>query len=72
MESASEQPASGSGSSTVLLRAQDRRRLGHEVDAAEGDHLLGRGGRLLREAERVADEVGDVLDLGAAGSCGRG
>ena len=43
---------------------QDLGRLGHEVDAAEGDHvgfhLLGG----LRELERVADEVGEVLDLG--------
>ena len=43
---------------------QDLRRLGHEVDAAEGDHvgfhLLGG----LRELERVADEIGEVLDLG--------
>jgi hypothetical protein len=32
-----------------LLRAEDRRRLGHEVDAAEDDRLrIGRG-RLARE-----------------------
>ncbi len=44
-------------------RVQDLRGLRHEVDAAEHDHvaldLLGD----LREGERVADEVGQVLDL---------
>jgi hypothetical protein len=34
------------------------------VDAAEGDHLGVGLGRLAREAERVAEVVGDVLDLG--------
>ena len=33
------------------------------MDAAEGDHLGVGGGRLAREAERVAHVVGDVLDL---------
>jgi hypothetical protein len=33
------------------------------VDAAEGDRVGARGGRLTREAERIADVVGDVLDL---------
>ena len=47
-----------------LLRRQHRGRLGHEVHAAEGDHLgVGLRG-LLREPERVADEVGHVLHLG--------
>jgi hypothetical protein len=52
------------GQQDGLVRAEDRRRLGHEVDAAEGDHLFRRGGGLLREPERVADEVGHLLDLG--------
>ena len=48
----------------ALVRAQDRRGLGHEVHAAEGDdRAVGLGG-LLGEAERVADVVGHVLDLG--------
>ena len=52
------------GEEDRLLRAEDRRRLGHEVDAAEDDRLgVGRG-RLAREAERVADVVRDVLHLG--------
>ena len=52
------------GDQDRLLGREDRGGLGHEVDAAEGDHVgVGRGG-LAREAERVADEVGDVLDLG--------
>ena len=47
-----------------LLGREHRRRLGHEVHAAERDHVgVGRR-RLLREAERVADEVGHVLHLG--------
>ena len=33
------------------------------MDAAEDDHLGLGGGRLARQPERVADEVGDVLDL---------
>ena len=37
---------------------------GHEMDAAEDDHIgLGFGG-LLGEAERIADEIGDVLNFG--------
>ena len=50
--------------STVLSGDEDRRRLGHEVDAAEDDRLrVGRGG-LAGEPERVADVVGHVLHLG--------
>ena len=64
IESDSEQPASRSGIRTFLSGRQDRSRLGHEVDAAEDDHVGVGGGRLAREPERVADEVGDVLDLG--------
>ena len=64
IESASEQPASGSGSSTVLS--------GERIEAVSAmkwtpqkaiTSALG-ARRLLREAERVADEVRDVLDLG--------
>ena len=48
-----------------LLGAQDRGRLGHEVHAAEDDRRSPSAARgLPREAERVADVVGDVLDLG--------
>ena len=47
-----------------LFGRQDFRRLGHEADAAEGDHLgVGRGG-LARQIEAVADEIGEVLDFG--------
>ena len=64
IDAASEQPASRSGISTVFSGREDRRRLGHEVDAAEDDRLgVGRR-RLAREAERVADVVGHVLHLG--------
>ena len=46
-----------------LFGRQDLRRLGHEADAAEGDHLgVGRR-RLARQIEAVADEIGEVLDL---------
>jgi hypothetical protein len=46
------------------IGVQDLRSLGHEVDAAERDHVAVdlRGG--LGERERVAHEVGEVLDLG--------
>jgi hypothetical protein len=43
---------------------EDRRRLGHEVHAAERDHVLGGRSGLDRQAERVADVMGHVLDLG--------
>ena len=47
-----------------LVVAEDLGRLGHEVDAAEHDRRrLGCGGD-AGQAERVADVVGDVLDLG--------
>jgi hypothetical protein len=59
---ASEQPASRSGRTTVL-GVEDLRRLGHEVDAREADDVGLRLRRGLRELQRVADEVGDVLDL---------
>ena len=47
-----------------LLRRQNRRRLGHEVHAAEDDDVGVGLRRLAGQAERVADEIGDVLDLG--------
>ena len=34
------------GQQDGLLRGEDRSRLGHEVDAAEGDHVAAGGGRL--------------------------
>src|SRR5207302_10717594 len=53
------------GEEDRLLRAEDRRRLRHEVHAAEDDgRRVGRRG-LAREAERVADVIRDVLHLGA-------
>ena len=64
IESASEQPASRSGSSTVLS--------GHRIEAVSAmkwtpqktiTSASGVGG-LAGEAERVAHVVGDVLDLG--------
>ena len=64
IESASEQPASGSGSRTVFS--------GHRIEAVSAmkwtpqnaiASASERGGP-LREAERVADVVGDLLDLG--------
>ena len=54
----------GIGQQDGLVRAQDRGRLGHEVDAAEGDHRGAGVGGGAGEAERVAHEVGHVLDLG--------
>jgi hypothetical protein len=46
----------------ALVRGEDGRGLGHEVHAAEED-LVGVGGRgLAGQLERVADNVGDVLD----------
>ena len=52
------------GQQDPLLRRQDRRRLGHEVDAAEDDDRGVGLRRLARQPERVTHEVGDVLDLG--------
>src|SRR4029077_6936259 len=43
---------------------EDHRRLRHEVHAGEHDRRGVGGGRLAREAERVADVVRDVLHLG--------
>ena len=47
-----------------LLGRQDLRRLGHEADAAKGDHLGIRLSGLARQIETVADEVREVLDFG--------
>ena len=53
------------GQQDALVRRENRRGLGHEVHAAEDDDLgLGLRG-LASQAERVADEVGDVLHFGA-------
>jgi hypothetical protein len=46
-----------------LLRVHDLGRLGHEVDAAEHDHFGLGVARALGELERVAEVVGDVLDV---------
>ena len=47
-----------------MRRAQDVGALGHEVHAAEDDEVgLGLAGAVLREAERVADEVGELDHL---------
>ncbi len=46
-----------------LLGRQDLRRLGHEADAAKGDHVGVGLRRLARQIEAVADEIGEVLDL---------
>ena len=53
----------GIGDQEGLLRGQDGRRLGHEVDAAEDDHGQRGPSSLLAERERVADKVREVLDL---------
>ena len=52
------------GDEDGLVGREDRRGLGHEMDAAEHDRLrIGRRG-LPRQPERVADVVGHVLHLG--------
>jgi hypothetical protein len=52
------------GQDDDLVGRQDLRGLRHEADAAEGDHVgVGRL-RLAREIEAVADEIGEVLDVG--------
>ncbi len=60
------------GQDDDLLGREDLGRLGHEAHPAEGDHVgVGRGG-LARQVEAVADEIGEVLDLAAPDSNGRG
>ena len=61
-----------SGISTVLSGREDLGGLGHEVHAAEDDRRLRRGGRDPGQGQRIADVVGDVLDLAAPGSCAPG
>ena len=51
------------GQDDDLFRRQDLRRLGHETHAAKGDDLGVGGGRLARQVEAVADEIGEVLDF---------
>src|SRR5687768_12197545 len=51
------------GEQDDLFRRENGRGLGHEVNTAEDDDFRRRARRLPREAERVADEVGDVLYL---------
>ena len=51
------------GQDDGLLRREDFRRLRHEANAAEGDHLGVGLRRLARQIEAVADEVREVLDL---------
>ena len=52
------------GNQDALAGAQDGGCLGHEVHAAEDDRVCIGTRRLLRQTERVADVVGDVLNLG--------
>ena len=52
------------GEQHLLVGVEDLRRLGHEMDAAEGDDFRLRPGRLLRELQGVADEVRQILDVG--------
>ena len=47
-----------------LVRVENFSRLGHEMDAAEDDHLGIRLGGLLGQAERIAHKIRYVLDLG--------
>ena len=51
------------GDQDRLVVGEDLRRLGHEVDAAEDDRRRLDVGRDPRQPERVADVVGDLLDL---------
>ena len=46
-----------------LGRIQDGGRLGHEIDAAEDDHVCLDLRGLARQLQRVAGEVGNVLHL---------
>ena len=54
----------GIGSQNQLVRIRDRRRLGHEVHAADHQHRRVELGRAAGHLERVGHEVGEVLDLG--------
>ena len=57
-------PGAFVGDQHRLVVAEDLGRLGHEVDAAEHDRRRLGLRRDPGQAERVADVVGDVLDLG--------
>jgi len=52
------------GQQDGLGRRENGGRLGHEMNAAEDDDVRRSPGRLTGEAERVTDEIGDVLHLG--------
>ena len=64
MLAASEHPASRSGISTVRSGARMAAVSAMKCTPAEHDHVGVGGGRLLRQAQRVADVVGHVLHLG--------
>ena len=53
------------GNEHRLVGIENRCRLGHEVDAAEDDHVGVDLGGAAREFEGIARVVGDVLDLAA-------
>ena len=46
-----------------FVRVQNLRRLGHEMHAAENNHVRVGFGRLLGKAERIAHEIRHVLDF---------
>src|SRR6058998_4122527 len=46
-----------------LLGRDDRRGLGHEMDSTEHDHISRGPRRSLRQAERVAHKIRNVLHL---------
>ena len=52
------------GQDDDLFGAENLRRVGHEFDAAEGDHVGVGFRRLARQLEAVADEIGEVLNVG--------
>ena len=56
-------PGLGVREEHALVGGEDLRRLGHEVHAAEDDLAVRRGRGDPGQVERVADVVGDVLDL---------
>ena len=64
IESASEQPAVGSGAEHRAFGIHDLGRFGHEVHPAHHDHRRVRFARLDGQSERVADKVGGVLNFG--------
>ena len=43
---------------------ENRGRFSHEVHATEDDHIGARARRFTREAERIADIIGNILDFG--------